>query len=91
MGKARKKEKRAHNQKGVTIIVLIVMIIVLLILAGITLSALIGDNGIINRTIQAKLESDLTSYSEELDVLEVQTKTEQVSKRIRRKRIYRQL
>ena len=89
MGKARKKEKRAHNQKGVTIIVLIVMIIVLLILAGITLSALIGDNGIINRTIQAKLESDLTSYSEELDVLEVQTKTEQISKRTRCKRIYR--
>ena len=89
MGKARKKEKRAHNQKGVTIIVLTVMIIVLLILAGITLSALIGDNGIINRTIQAKLESDLTSYSEELDVLEVQTKTEQISKRTRCERIYR--
>ena len=89
MGKARKKEKRAHNQKGVTIIVLIVMIIVLLILAGITMSAIIGDNGIINRTIQAKLESDSTSYSEELDVLEVKTKTEQISKRTRCERIYR--
>ena len=89
MKKARKKEKRAHNQKGVTIIVLIIMIIILLILAGITMSAIIGDNGIINRTIQAKLELDLTSYSEELDVLEVQTKTEQINKRIRCKRIYR--
>ena len=89
MGKARKKEKRAHNQKGITIIVLIVMIIVLLILAGITLSALIGDNGIINRTLQAKFDADISSYNEELAVLEVQTKTEQVSERTRCKRIYR--
>lgn len=41
------------NQKGVTLIVLAVTIIVLIILAGVTVSFVIGDNGIVNKAQQA--------------------------------------
>ena len=37
------------EQKGITLVALIITIIVLLILAGITISLIIGNNGILNR------------------------------------------
>ena len=49
--KMTKKEK--HN-KGITLIALVVTIIVLLILAGVAISTLMGNNGIITRSSQAK-------------------------------------
>ena len=41
-------------QKGITLIALVITIIVLLILAGISIAMLSGDNGILNRAVQAK-------------------------------------
>ena len=46
------------NIKGITIISLVITIIVLLILAGISLQMLSGDNGIINRTQEAKKQME---------------------------------
>ena len=46
------KESR-QNTKGITLISLVVTIIVLLILAGVNISVLTGENGIINRTTSA--------------------------------------
>ena len=37
------------NQKGITLIALVISIIVMLILAGVSLNATIGDNGIITK------------------------------------------
>ena len=37
------------NQKGITLIALVVTIVVLLILAGVSINALFGNNGIISR------------------------------------------
>lgn len=45
---------RNRQEKGITLIALVVTIIVLLILAGISISMLAGDNGILNKAIQAK-------------------------------------
>lgn len=42
------------NQKGVTLIALVVTIIVLIIIAGIAIATLLGDNGVITRSKQAK-------------------------------------
>lgn len=36
------------QQKGITLVALIITIIVLLILAGVTISLVLGDNGILN-------------------------------------------
>ena len=46
------------NIKGITIISLVITIIVLLILAGISIQMLSGDNGIINRTQEAKKQME---------------------------------
>ena len=42
------------KQRGITLIALIITIIILLILAGITIVALTGDNGIIKQANDAK-------------------------------------
>lgn len=41
------------EQKGITLVALVITIIVLLILAGITISLVIGNNGILNRAKEA--------------------------------------
>ncbi|MFR5682706.1 MAG: type II secretion system protein [Clostridia bacterium] len=42
------------KQNGITLVALVITIIVLLILAGITLSMVLGPNGIIGRAQEAK-------------------------------------
>ena len=42
------------ENKGITLIALVITIIVLLILAGISISMLTGENGILNRASEAK-------------------------------------
>lgn len=44
------------NQKGITLIALVVTIIVLLILAAVSISTLMGDNGIANKATAAKIK-----------------------------------
>lgn len=42
------------GQKGITLVALVITIIVLLILAGVTISLTLGENGLLNRAEQAK-------------------------------------
>ncbi len=67
----RKQKNTWANQKGITLIVLAVTIVVLLVLAGISLSALIGENGLISRTKEAKDLVDITTEKETIDRLAV--------------------
>lgn len=46
------------KNKGITLISLVITIIILLILAGISIVAITGDNGLFNRAKQAKEKSD---------------------------------
>ena len=46
--------KILKRTQGITLIALVITIIVLLILAGISISMLSGDNGILNKAVQAK-------------------------------------
>lgn len=48
-----------NNQKGITLVALVITIIVLLILAGITIAALSGDNGILTNASKARQETAL--------------------------------
>lgn len=41
------------GQKGITLVALVITIIILLILAGVTISLTLGDNGIFNKTKNA--------------------------------------
>ncbi len=53
---------KKQKAKGITLIALVITIIVLLILAGVTILALTGDEGILTKTIDAK---DANSKAEE--------------------------
>ena len=46
------------KNEGITLIALVVTIIVLMILAGVSVSMLTGQNGILNRAAEAKENTD---------------------------------
>ena len=60
--------KRCNENIGITLIALVVTIVVLLILSGISINMLTGQNGILNRTREAK-ERTLTSQQEEQNII----------------------
>ena len=46
---------KLKSKKGITLVALVVTIVVLLILAGVSINAVLGDNGIIKKANQAIL------------------------------------
>ena len=60
------KEKLKYGKKGITLIALVITIIVLLILAGVTIAALSGDNGILQNAARAKEESEKAEIIEQI-------------------------
>ena len=72
--------RKAKEEKGITLIALVITIIVLLILAGITLSMVLGPNGIINRAKQAKEETERAALNEQLMFNEVDNYLEELGK-----------
>ncbi len=57
---------RRKKEKGITLIALVITIIVLLILAGVTIAALTGDNGILAKAQQAINEYNKGSSDEQI-------------------------
>ena len=60
-------KNKKHNklrEKGITLIALVITIIVLLILAGVALSALTGDSGILNNAEKAKEKTGIANEKE---------------------------
>lgn len=47
-----------EKQSGITLIALVITIIVLLILAGVSLSITVGENGILQKATSAKIDSE---------------------------------
>ena len=60
------------SQKGITLLALVIMIIVLLILAGITISAITSDNGIIKNALSAKERTEIDNEREIVEQATVQ-------------------
>ena len=56
-------ERKLFQKNGITLIALVISIIVMLILAGVSLNATIGDNGIITKAQEA-------TYMQSIAVLE---------------------
>ena len=61
--------KLKSNSKGITLIALVITIIVLIILAGISINMLLGDNGIVTRTIKAAEDYNQKAIEEKLQLL----------------------
>ena len=68
--------KVKQNNKGITLIALVVTIVVLLILAGITITALFGDNGLITR---AKIADQKTQEGAQNDISAIEDLGAQVN------------
>ena len=56
------------KNKGITLIALVITIIILLILAGISISMLTGQNGILNRAQEAKVKDEESQAQEEVTI-----------------------
>ena len=61
-------KEKVENTKGITLIALVVTIVVLLILAGISIGAITGDNGIIDQAHNAKEDTERSQWEEQIDV-----------------------
>ena len=55
---------KINNNKGITLIALVITIIVLLILAGIAISMISGENGILKQAARAKEQTDIGKIRE---------------------------
>ena len=66
--------KRKSFQNGITLIALVISIIVMLILAGVSLNATIGDNGIITKAQQATFATSANCIEEYLQQLYLKEK-----------------
>ena len=56
------------RKSGITLIALIVTIIVLLILAGVSISMIVGENGVVSKAQNAKRKSEETQAKEEIEM-----------------------
>ena len=61
-------KKIIKKAKGITLISLVITIIILLILAGVTLSLTLGDNGIITQAQKAKEAQEIAAIKEDLQL-----------------------
>ena len=61
-------KKSLKTSNGITLIALVITIIVLLILAGISISMLSGDNGVLQRATDAKIKSDEAQIKERIQL-----------------------
>ena len=64
----KEKSVRIKENKAITLIALVVTIVVLIILAGISIGALTGNNGIINQTQNAKEQTEIADEKERIDL-----------------------
>ena len=62
------KETKRKHEGGITLIALVITIIVLLILAGVAISMLSGENGILNQATKAKTETERKSVQENIQL-----------------------
>ena len=67
---------KLKKNKGITLIALVVTIIVLLILAGISISMLTGQNGILNRAVEAKEKTQVANEKETVNMAAMEALTE---------------
>ena len=81
---------KKKNARGITLIALVITIIVLLILAGVTINALSGENGILKRATQAKSKTGRANALEQINLAIITARTEglgQVDKKVLRDEI----
>ena len=62
------KMKRKKEELGITLIALVVTIVVLLILATISISTLFGENGLVYKANESKLNTEIAKEKEQIQL-----------------------
>ena len=57
-----------RNQKGITLVALVITIIVLLILAGVSISLVLGQNGVLTQASNAVIKNDKATAMQEVQM-----------------------
>ncbi len=83
--------KKRESMRGITLIALVVTIVVLLILAGISISVLSGDNGIISQAQKSKEETEISEEKEIIDVSVAQAVNADVMGNLERNKLQEKL
>ena len=63
-----KAKETRKEEKGITLIALVITIIVLLILAGVAISMLSGENGILRQAAKSKMQTEEKSNREKIQI-----------------------
>ena len=61
-------EKRLRSTKGITLLALVITIVIIIILATITIRTVFDDNGVVPFAEKAKLETEIASDKEQLQL-----------------------
>ena len=70
-----------RNQKGITLVALVITIIVLLILAGVSISLVVGQNGVLTQASNAVITNAKATALQELQMASSDMNMEYVSKK----------
>ena len=57
-----------RNQKGITLVALVITIIVLLILAGVSISLVLGNNGVLTQASEAVITNEKATVKQDMDM-----------------------
>ena len=68
------------DAKGITLIALVVTIIVLIILAGITISMTVGDNGIFTKAKEARRQYEIATIREKIETTILDIQSDKIAK-----------
>ena len=72
-------KQKFKNEQGITLVALVITIIVLLILAGVTLSMVMGDSGIFGKANSAKEKTKLSNAEEIIKLAVLENKVNKAS------------
>ena len=64
----RRKQQFIQSYHGITLIALVITIIILLILAGVSISTITGDNGILSKAREAKEKTGQANAEEQVEI-----------------------
>ena len=63
---------KLKNNKGITVVALTITVIVLLILTGVSISVFVGDDGILQSTLNAKKQAEIDKKRQEQELSDVE-------------------
>lgn len=74
-------KQKTKSKQGITLIALVVTIVVLLILAGVTITVLFGENGMLKTAQNSSLQTKLAELEEKANIAYADFNTKKICRR----------